>query len=68
MDWLLQQEWTFKYFSNYLFFILFLLLLQASKTGHNEVVRLLIKNERCNINEKDKNGNTALHLGKYLNI
>jgi hypothetical protein len=36
--------------------------------GHLEVVRLLINNERCNINEKDNDGYTALRLSEYLNI
>jgi ankyrin repeat protein len=44
------------------------LLFKASKSGHLEVVRLLINNESCNINEKDKYGQTALQWGEYLNI
>jgi ankyrin repeat protein len=44
------------------------LLFKASESGHLEVVRLLINNERCNINEKDNDGRTALQWGEYLNI
>ena len=44
------------------------LLSKASAEGHLEIVGLLINNERCNINEKDKNCFTALHYGEYLNI
>ncbi len=44
------------------------LLFKASESGHLEVVRLLINNERCYINEKDKYGYTALQRGEYLNI
>ena len=40
----------------------------ALEAGHLEVIRLLINNERCNINEKDEDGQTALHKGEYLNI
>ena len=38
---------------------------KASGQGHLEVVHLLINNERCNINEKDKVGKTALHSGEF---
>ena len=31
--------------------------------GHHELVNMLIKNESCNINEIDRDGRTALHLG-----
>ena len=44
------------------------LLFKASESGHPEVVRLLINNERCNINEKDNDSYTALDYGEYLNI
>jgi ankyrin repeat protein len=53
---------------NYFFLNFIFLLFKASKNGHLEVVRLLINNERCNINEKDNIGRTALHYGEYLNI
>ena len=43
------------------------MLFKASRLGHHEVVRLLINNERCNINEKDKSDQTALHSSEYLN-
>ena len=43
-----------------------LLLFKAVHSGHHEVVRLLINNERYNINEKDGTfGQTALHRGEY---
>ena len=29
---------------------------------------MLINHPKCNINEKDKDGKTALHKGEYLNI
>ena len=41
---------------------------EASEERHHEVIRLLINNERCNINEKDEDSQTALHKGEYLNI
>ncbi len=44
------------------------LLFKASNRGHLEVVRLLINNERCNIDVKDNDGYTALQAGEYLNI
>ena len=44
-------------------------LLKASWNGHDQVVSLLINHRSfiC-INEKESNGQTALHLGKYLNV
>ncbi len=44
------------------------LLFKASESGDLEVVRLLINNEGCNINEKDNYGYTVLQRGEYLNI
>ena len=32
------------------------------------MVHLLINHPQCNINEKDKDGSTALQWGEYLNI
>ncbi len=46
-------------------FLFYYLLFKASDQGHLEVVRLLINNERCNINEKVTDGYTALHYGEY---
>ncbi len=46
-------------------FLFYYLLFKASWEVHLEVVRLLIKNERCNINEKNENGKTALYIGEY---
>jgi hypothetical protein len=48
-------------------FLFYYLLFKASGQENLEVVRLLINNERCNINEKVTDGYTALHLGEYLN-
>ncbi len=53
---------------NYFVLNFIFLLFKASERGHLEVVRLLINNERCNINEKDNGGRSALQLGEYLNI
>ena len=50
-------------------FLFYFLFFKASREGHLEVVGLLINNERFNcLNEKDKYGDTALHLGEYLNV
>jgi ankyrin repeat protein len=46
-------------------FLFYYLLFKASGQGHLEVVRLLINNERCNINEKNEGGETALYIGEY---
>jgi ankyrin repeat protein len=46
-------------------FLFYYLLFKASYFEKLEVVRLLINNERCNINEKDKDGRTALSIGEY---
>jgi ankyrin repeat protein len=46
-------------------FLFYYLLFKAIWRNHLEIVRLLINNERCNINEKDENGKTALHIGEY---
>ncbi len=46
-------------------FLFYYLLFKASGQENLEVVRLLIKNERCNINEKNENGKTALSFGEY---
>ena len=35
---------------------------------HDKVVHLLMNHPQCNINEKDKDDQTALHKGEYLNI
>ena len=32
------------------------------------MVNLLINHPKCNLNEKDKDGRTALHFGEYFNI
>jgi len=48
-----------------LFYFILFLFYKASGQGHLEVVHLLINNERCNINEKDKVGKTALHSGEF---
>ena len=32
------------------------------------MVSLLINHPRCNLNEKNEYGQTALHLGEYLNL
>ncbi len=45
-------------------FLFYYLLFKASDQGHLEVVRLLINN-KCNINEKNKDGRTALSIGEY---
>jgi len=48
---------------------LFILLFKASEEGHYKVVHLLINHPTFNsINEKDKEGRTALQWGEYLNI
>ena len=57
-----------EYLNIFKLIILFILLFKASINGHDKVVSVLIKHPQCNINEKDKNGQTALHLGEYLNI
>ena len=47
--------------------VLFILLLKASKGGHDHVVCLLISHPQFNsLNEIDENGETALHPGEYL--
>jgi ankyrin repeat protein len=44
-------------------------LYQASREGNLEVVRFLIDNQNFDcINQKDINGQTALHLGLFLNV
>ena len=48
--------------------ILFILLFKALEEGRNQVVSLLIKHPKCNLNEENGWGQTALHLGEYLNI
>jgi len=48
---------------------LFILLFKASSRGHEKVVHLLINHPTFNsLNEKDDDGQTALHVGEYLNI
>ena len=32
------------------------------------MVRLLINNPQCKLNDKDELGRTALHWGEYLNL
>ena len=43
------------------------LFFKASQRGHIQVVSLLLNHPKCNLNDKDKNGLTALHWGEYLN-
>ena len=45
--------------------MIFFILFQASLQGHREVVSLLINNERCDINEKEEDDQTALHLSIF---
>jgi len=48
---------------------LFILLFKASTEGYDNVVHLLINHPTFNsINERDKDGRTAIHNGEYLNI
>ena len=47
--------------------ILFILLFKASEKGYDQVVSLLFKHPKCNLNEENEYGQTALHLGEYLN-
>jgi hypothetical protein len=46
-------------------FLFYYLLFKAIWRNHLEIVRLLINNERCNINEKVTDGYTALSIGEY---
>ena len=48
--------------------ILFILLFKASQGGHDQGVYLLINHPKCNLNDKNIVGHTALHLGEFLNI
>ena len=58
-----------EYLNIFKLIILFILLLKAWRNGHDKVVELLINHPTFNsINEKDKDGATALHKGEYLNI
>ena len=44
-------------------------LFKACGEGHDQVVRLLINHSKFNsINEKNEDGQTALHWGEYFNI
>ena len=57
-----------EYLNIFKLIILFILLVTASFNAHYKVVHLLINHPKCNINEKDKDDQTALHYGEYLNI
>jgi len=48
-------------------FLFYYLLFKALMRGRIEVGRLLINNERCNINENNVYGETALYIGEYWN-
>ena len=36
--------------------------------GQDQVLSILTNHHKCNLNEKDGFGQTALHWGEYLNL
>ena len=44
------------------------LILPASYFGEVEIIKWLIGEKNCNVNEKNKNGETGLHLGEFIFI
>ena len=54
-----------EYLNIFKLIILYISLFKASYTGHDKVVHLVINYPKCNINEKDALGRTALHYGEY---